>query len=183
MSDNMSNFDDLLEPLRYNNLSNFLLTDVRTIGGGVFVEEDSLEHLRILDLVVKGYQSIHVPTFGHVIPNTQSIESGNISSVTNTKFIQPTNGQVIEVQALDMLSNASGTAIRVYLGDANTGGKVLLYDGTSGALPSGTTVSFNSIVPVFLPLKIAFGQELIIETLSSGSVDLDVQAMTIKRQQ
>jgi len=179
----MSNVDDLLEPLRYNNLANFLLTDVRSIGGGVFVEEGSLDHLRILDLVVKGYQSVHIPTFGHIIPNTQSIESGNISSTTFTKFIQPTNGEVVEVQAVDMLSNAANTAIRIYLGDANTGGRVLLYDGSSGALPNGTTVSLNAIDPAFLPLRIAFGQEFIIETLSSGSVDLDVQAMTIKRQQ
>jgi len=179
----MSNVDDLLDPLRFNNLGNFELTDVRSIGGGVFTEKNTLEHLKILDLVVKAYQSVHAPTFGRLIPNTQSIVSGNLNSVAFNKVLTPSKGQVIEVQAIDALANAAGTAIRIYIADATSGSRVLLYDGSSGALPNGVKVTFNSITPSILPLTIAYGQELIIETISSGSVDLDIQQMTILRQQ
>ncbi len=89
---------------------------------------------------------------------------------------------MIEVQAIDALANTSGTEISVYIGDSNTGGKVLLASGsTIGALPSGTTISL--ILFEILPLTIAYGQDLIIEITSSGSVDLDIQMMTIKKQQ
>ena len=179
----MSNVDDLLDPLRFNNLSNFELTDVRSIGGGVYAEKKTLEHLKILDLVVKAYQSVHVPTFGRVIPNTQSIVSQNLSSVAYNKVLTPSNGEVIEVQAVDVLANAAGTAIRIYIADASTGSRVLLYDGSTGALPTSTTLTLNSITPAILPLTVAYGQDLIIQTISSGSVDLDIQLMTIKKQQ
>ena len=70
----------------------------------------------------------------------------------------------------------------VYLGDSETGNRVLLVSGAAiGALPSGTTISFIEFG--ILPLTIAYGQDLVIQTISSGSVDLDIQLMTIKKQQ
>jgi hypothetical protein len=178
----MSNVDDLLDPLRFNNLGSFELTDVRSIGGGVYAEKNTLEHLKTLDLVVKAYQSVHAPTFGRLIPNTQEIIAGNLATADFHKVLTPSVGQVIEVQAIDALANTSGTEISVYIGDSNTGGKVLLASGsTIGALPSGTTISL--ILFEILPLTIAYGQDLIIEITSSGSVDLDIQMMTIKKQQ
>lgn len=178
----MSNVDDLLDPLRFNNLGSFELTDVRNIGGGVFAERGTLEHLKILDLVVKAYQSVHAPTFGRLIPNTQEIISGNLGSVAYNKVLTPDVGEVIEVQAIEALSNTSGTEISIYIGDSETGGRVLLASGSAiGALPSGITVSLIELG--ILPLNVAYGQDLIIQTSSSGSVDLDIQLMTIKKQQ
>ena len=178
----MSNVDDLLDPLRFNNLGAFELTDVRSIGGGVFAEKGTLEHLKTLDLVVKAYQSVHAPTFGRLIPNTQEIISGNLGSVAYNKILTPLVGEVIEVQAIDALANTAGTEVSVYLGDSETGNRVLLVSGAAiGALPSGTTISFIEFG--ILPLTIAYGQDLVIQTISSGSVDLDIQLMTIKKQQ
>lgn len=181
----MSNMKDLLDPLRYNNLGSYELPDIRSIGGGVFTQIDTLEHLKMLDTIVKAYQSVHTPTFGRLIPQTSSITSGNISSATSTKLITPTTNQVIEVQALDMIANSAGTTISISLQDTTTGGKVLLYDGASagGALPSGTKISINQQDNNPLPIKVCSGQSLEITTSSSGSVDLDVQAMTTLTQQ
>lgn len=181
----MSNVDDLLEPLRYNNLSNFLLTDVRSIGGGVFVEEGSLDHLRILDLVVKGYQSVHVPTFGHPIPNTSEQHGASISSATDTKIITPSNGEVLKVSALEMTSTESGTTASIWIYDNDTNSQVLYWAGL--ALPSGQTISpfvgADSTAPLGIGLVIPYGQQLVVKTVSSGTVDLQVRALTVKTQQ
>ena len=181
----MSNVDDLLEPLRYNNLSNFLLTDVRTIGGGVFVEEGSLEHLRILDLVVKGYQSVHTPTFGHPIPNTSQLHGTNITSATDTKLITPAIGEVLKVQALQMTSSEAGTTASIYIYDTASNTSVLYWSGAT--LPSGTTITpfvgADSNAPLNIGLEIPYGQELLIKTASSGTVSLQVMSLTIKTQQ
>lgn len=62
------NVDDLLDPLRYQNLRDFTAANLEAIGGGVFTERDTLEHLRMLDLIAKAYQSVHLPAYGRVIP-------------------------------------------------------------------------------------------------------------------
>lgn len=69
------NVDDLLDPLRYENLRDFTAANLESIGGGVFTERDTLEHLRMLDLIAKAYQSVHLPAYGRVIP-------GQTNSVT-----------------------------------------------------------------------------------------------------
>jgi len=80
----MSNVDDLLEPLRYKNLGDYDLADVRSIGGGVFTENDTLPHLRMLDLIVKAYQSIHSPNYGYMIPRSKVVGTATFSSGTDT---------------------------------------------------------------------------------------------------
>ena len=180
-----TNVDDLLEPLRYNNLSNFLLSDVRSIGGGVFVEEGSLDHLRILDLVVKGYQSVHIPTFGHPIPGTSQQHNASISSATDTKVITPAIGEVLKLSALSLLSAQSGTTVSLYIYDNDTNSQVMYWAGTE--LPANQTItpflSAEGGAPLGLHLEIPYGQQLLIKTASSGTVDLTVRALTIKTQQ
>jgi hypothetical protein len=181
----MSNVDDLLDPLRYNNLSNFELTDVRSIGGGVFAEKNTLEHLRILDLIVKAYQSVHVPTFGHPIPNTSQIQGAVITSATDTKIISPSIGEVLKVQALQMTSSETGTTASIYIYDTASNTSVLYWSGAT--LPSGTTITpfvgADGNAPLDIGLEIPYGQELVIKTVSGGSVQLQVMALTIKTQQ
>ena len=52
-SDNMSNPNDLLDPLRFKSLGEYKLQDIRDIGGGVFTQEDTLGHLELLDKIAK----------------------------------------------------------------------------------------------------------------------------------
>ena len=181
----MSNVDDLLDPLRYNNLSNFELTDVRSIGGGVFAEKNTLEHLRILDLIVKAYQSVHVPTFGHPIPNTSQLHGTNITSATDTKLLTPANGEVLKVSALQFTSAEDGTTAQIYIYDTTSNTSVLYWAGST--LPNGSTITpfqgTDTTAPLNINLEIPYGQELVIKTVSSGSVSLQVMAITVKTQQ
>jgi len=181
----MSNVDDLLDPLRYNNLSNFELTDVRTIGGGVFAQLDTLEHLRVLDTVVKAYQSVHVPTFGHPIPNTSQIHGASITTATDTKLITPSIGEVLKISALQFTSNEAGTSASIYIYDNVSNTNVLYWQ--SPSLPSGTTITpfvgADALAPHSINLEIPYGQQLVITTVSSGSVDLEVRCLTVKTQQ
>jgi hypothetical protein len=181
----MANVDDLLDPLRYNNLSNFELTDVRSIGGGVFAEKNTLEHLRILDLIVKAYQSVHVPTFGHPIPNTSEIHGASITSATDTKVISPSIGEVLKVSALQLTSSEDGTSASIYIYDDTSNTSILYW--TSPTLPNGTTITpfagADGNAPLNIELEIPYGQQLVIKTVSSGSVSLEVRCLTIKTQQ
>ena len=177
----MSNVDDLLEPLRYNNLSNFLLTDVRSIGGGVFVEEGSLEHLRILDLVVKGYQSVHTPTFGHQIPNTPYAKIASIDSATTTKLLTPNKGEVYRVDTLNIVSSESGTTFNVSMSYASDSGAVnLALTRASEITPPNTE---NPVLTIGQPIIVTYPQELTCVTASSGSIDTTVMIGYTKLQQ
>ena len=180
----MSNVDDLLEPLRYNNLSNFLLTDVRSIGGGVFVEEGSLDHLRILDLVVKGYQSVHIPTFGHPIPGTSEIHGASITSATSKAVITPDIGEVLKIQALQFTSTEDNTSVKIKIHDTIQNTSVLYF--TSANLPNGTAVTLfgdGDYAISNIGLEIPYGQSLYVEAVSSGAVALQIMAITVKTQQ
>lgn len=183
--DNMSNMKDLLDPLRYNNLSNFELTDVRSIGGGVFAQIDTLEHLRMLDTIVKAYQSVHVPTFGHPIPNTSQLHGTVITSATDTKLLTPAIGEVLKVSALQFTSSEDGTTAQIYIYDNDSNTSVLYWAGS--ALPNGSTITpfqgSDTTAPLSLNLEIPYGQQLLIKTVSSGSVSLQVMAITVKTQQ
>jgi hypothetical protein len=180
----MSNVDDLLDPLRYNNLSNFELTDVRSIGGGVFAQIDTLEHLKILDTVVKAYQSVHVPTFGHPIPNTSEIHGASITSATSKAIITPNIGEVLKIQALQFTSSEDNTSVKIKIHDTIQNTSVLYF--TSTNLPNGTAVTLfgNGDYAVDnIGLEIPYGQSLYVEAVSGGSVALQVMAITVKTQQ
>lgn len=177
----MSNVDDLLEPLRYNNLSNFLLTDVRSIGGGVFVEEGSLDHLRILDLVVKGYQSVHVPTLGHQIPNTPYAKITTIDSATTTKLLVPEKGEVYQVDTLNIISSESGTNFNVSMGYSSDLGAVnIALTRASEITPTNTE---TPVLTIGQPIIVTYPQELTCVTASSGSIDTTVMIGYTKLQQ
>lgn len=166
---NMSNVDDLLEPLRYNNLSDFELTDVRSIGGGVFAQTDTIEHLQLLDTIVKAYQSVHVPTYGQQIPNTPYAKSYNITSATSTKILEPAKGEVYRIDTLNVLSTESGTEFNL----------AMQYESDSGAVvlkltdPVAITRLNTEIVVLSIndPIIVTYPQVLIVGTTSSGTVD------------
>ena len=82
------NVDDLLDPLRYENLRDFTAANLEAIGGGVFTERDTLEHLRMLDLIAKAYQSVHLPAYGRVIPGqTNTSQTTMVSSKTSVDLL------------------------------------------------------------------------------------------------
>ena len=177
----MSDIDDLLNPLRYNNLGKFQLTDVRSIGGGVFAQADTLEHLKILDTVVKAYQSVHIPTFGHEIPNTvEMVVLSDLTGSGNEKYITPLEGEVIKIQAINVISNTSDTELQFFLSDSLTG--LLTYLDNSVTLASGKTLVVGSMtLPV--ELNVVYGQSFGATITNTGSIDYDINIATVKLQQ
>jgi len=90
------NVDDLLDPLRYQNLRDYTAANLELIGGGVFTERDTLEHLRMLDLIAKAYQSVHLPTLGKPIPQSSFYKDVTISS-TSTDLITAKSNEILEI--------------------------------------------------------------------------------------
>jgi hypothetical protein len=100
------NVDDLLDPLRYENLRDYTLANLEAIGGGVFTERDTLEHLRMLDLIAKAYQSVHVPTLGMPIPQSTFTTTATLSTTEQT-LLTAENNEVLEILSISCPSGTS----------------------------------------------------------------------------
>ena len=102
------NVDDLLDPLRYENLRDYTAANLEAIGGGVFTERDTLEHLRMLDLIAKAYQSVHLPTMGNPIPQSTVCTSITVGTGDSSKtLVTASTNEVIEVLGLAARTPAS----------------------------------------------------------------------------
>jgi len=100
------NVDDLLDPLRYQNLRDYTLANLEAIGGGVFTERDTLEHLRMLDLIAKAYQSVHQPTLGMPIPQSTFTTTATLVTTEQTLLTAQDN-EVLEVLSISCPGNTS----------------------------------------------------------------------------
>lgn len=177
----MSNVDDLLDPLRFNNLSNFELTDVRSIGGGVFAEKKTLEHLKTLDLVVKAYTSVHAPTFGHQIPGTPYAKLAQITTATSTKLLEPAKGEVYRVDTLNVVSTETGTTFHIGMTyEADIGTVNLALTNAAAITPIDTELTQLTIGE---PIIVTYPQVLTCTTASSGSIEAEVIIGYTKLQQ
>jgi len=177
----MSNVDDLLDPLRFNNLGSFELPDVRSIGGGVFAEKRTLEHLKILDLVVKAYTSIHAPTYGHQIPTTPYAKVFTIDSAATTKLLEPAKNEVYRVDTLNVSSGETNTTFHVGM----------TYESSIGTVNAALTLAddikeLNTEIPLLSinqPIIVTYPQVLTCTSASSGTVDLSLILGYTKLQQ
>ena len=99
--------NDLINPLRYVNLGEINPTNIKSIGDGVFPEPSTLDHLAILDLVTKAYQAIHLPSYGHVIPNQTATTTALFgSSKTTADLITVPNNETYRILGIGV--RASG---------------------------------------------------------------------------
>jgi hypothetical protein len=177
----MSNVDDLLDPLRFNNLGAFELPDVRSIGGGVFAEKGTLEHLKTLDLVVKAYTSIHAPTYGHQIPTTPYAKLATIDSATTTKLLEPAKNEVYRVDTVNVMSGEVDTTFHI----------AMTYNSDIGAVNLALTLAdtikeLNTETPMLSinqPIIVTYPQVLTCITASSGDIDMSVIIGYTKLQQ
>jgi len=97
------NVDDLLDPLRYQNLRDFTAANLEAIGGGVFTERDTLEHLRMLDLIAKAYQSVHLPTLGNPIPKSTVYTAATLpASSGKVDIVTAASNEVIEILGISV---------------------------------------------------------------------------------
>lgn len=178
----MSNVDDLLDPLRYNNLSDFELTDVRAIGGGVFVQKDTIQHLQLLDSIVKAYASVHVPTFGHSIPNTPYSEVSPITSATITKLLTPEKGEVYRIDNVSIISNESGTTWNLGMSYPSASGAATIAITEPAVI---TPVNAEKVIVTLdsRPILVTYPQVLNCTTASSGTINTTVIIGYTKLQQ
>ena len=116
------NIDDLLDPLRYESLREFTAANLEAIGGGVFTERDTLEHLRMLDLIAKAYQSVHLPTAGLPIPQTTQ---ATITTQTTTEQTLLTPGTNETYEIMSITTNQ-------YTGDGLSAGVFKIYNSLTG---------------------------------------------------
>ena len=90
--------NDLINPLRYVNYENIDPNNIKRMGQGVFPEPNTLEHLAIMDLITKAYQAVHVPTFGHPIPqSTKQTTVTQTDSQVSATFLTAGNNEVYEI--------------------------------------------------------------------------------------
>ena len=90
--------NDLINPLRYVNYKDIDPNSIKRMGEGVFPEPNTLDHLAIMDLITKAYQAVHVPTFGHPIPqSTVHTTITQATSATSATFLTAGNNEVYEI--------------------------------------------------------------------------------------
>ena len=98
----MSNVADLLDPLRYESLSDYTIANLEKIGAGVFTEITTLDHLALLDLITKAYQAVHLPTNGAIcIPqSTASATATQQTTEASKKLLSAEKNQVLEILSI-----------------------------------------------------------------------------------
>jgi len=90
--------NDLINPLRYVNLKDIDPQSINRMGEGVFPEPSTLDHLRIIDLVTKAYQGVHMPTLGHPIPQSTVLTNVTLTSSSDeVTVVTAAANEVIEI--------------------------------------------------------------------------------------
>ena len=169
------NVDDLLDPLRYENLREFTAANLEAIGGGVFTERDTLEHLRMLDLIAKAYQSVHLPAYGRVIPGqtnstTVTFSSSNSSVDLLTVPVNQTwrilgistksrsdyefGSAALQINGFDVLSLADIDTKTTVFGSVitNINDDLIITGGNTLSIVSEASPNFNVIMQVLYDL-------------------------------
>ncbi len=179
----MSNPNDLLDPLRFNSLGKYRLEDIRSIGGGVFTQEDTLLHLELLDKIAKAYRSVHIPTYGHLLPASDvstsppAIWEGDSTSsagFVGLAALQP--NQVRRYQAICGKSTESGTTMTIFIYNP-------IYNKQSAVVSQELTTSTIEQNLLSEPLEIAYPQQILIQLSSSGTVATTYNATSCLTQQ
>lgn len=190
----MVNVDDLLNPLRYKSLGDYSLSDIRSIGGGVFTEVDTLQHLTLLDRIAKAYQSVHIPTFGN-IPISGSTQLSTVTLADNkTQVVLATaaDNEVIEIVALsvrtpdDYETGGAKLSIR-FNGDELPIVDLSTYDtmtqGISGLFYGNLIKTTNDSQQSCNRLLISGGESLLLDTAQTANATQLIQVVTRKYSQ
>jgi hypothetical protein len=191
----MSNVNDLLEPLRYKSLGDYSLADIRSIGGGVFTEAKTLEHLVLLDRIAKAYQSVHIPTLGN-IPISGTSEQLTVSlgsTKTSVNLVTAADNVVLEIVALAVRTpsdyETTGAWLSVNTPDNDTPAVIdMTYFDTATTSNSG--VFYGNIVNVgtgayVTPSQLLLngGESLLLNTAATPNDDVIINVLVRKYSQ
>ncbi len=179
----MSNPNDLLDPLRFKSLGEYELSDIRSIGGGVFTQEDTLLHLSLLDSIAKAYRSVHLPSYGHLLPSSEGNltppaiwEGDSTDSVGLVSLGELEPNQVRRYQSITGKSTESGTTMTIFIQNP-------IYNKSSALVSQELTTSTIEQNLLSEPIEIAYPQRIQILFTSSGSVAATYNATSCLTQQ
>jgi len=190
----MANIDDLLNPLRYKSLGDYSLSDIRSIGGGVFTETDTLEHLALLDRIAKAYQSVHIPTLGNIpISGTTEFDLVVLSdSQTQIVLATAAENEVLEIVALSVRSpddyetGGAKLSIRYDFEDfpiIDLSNYDTMTQGISGVFYGNLVKSTNDNQQSCNRLLISGGESLVLDTAQTANATQRIQVVTRKYSQ
>ena len=96
------------EQLRNQALDTVIVDAFKQVGGVVFPDKAGVMDLNALINIVDSWRSVHVPTFGNVIPNSWVIAE----NIADGGGIEPLDNQVINVIGISF-ANGGGAPIEV----------------------------------------------------------------------
>jgi hypothetical protein len=175
------NIDDLLDPLRYQNLRDYTAANLEAIGGGVFTERDTLEHLKMLDLIAKAYQSVHIPTLGKPIPQSTVLTNVTLTSSTDSvTVVTAAANEVIEILGIGVKSASDYETAGIQLniskgGDTQPIMNFAAFDASSqvqGCMIYGKVIKVAQGFVAPSPLYINGGDSLVITSNSVPNNDI-----------
>ena len=176
---------ELRNQLKSQSLDDLEPTSIKQVGGVVFPDRRAKFDLDDFKAVIESFRSVHLPTYGHIIPSSNGYVETSISSATTTKVLTPEKNEVIEVCAFQCTSAQAGTDVVLRLqqdsNDLVISTNITLTQNVPTALV-GVKLK-NDTVPLTESIKVAYPYSLAIQTLSSGTVDLAVKILTNKTMQ
>ena len=186
--------NDLINPLRYQNLKNIDPNNILSIGEGVFPEPSTLDHLAVLDLVTKAYQSVHLPTLGNIPISSTSVETTvQLSSTkTSVNLVTAQDNEVLEIVALSARTpsdyETSGAALAINTPDNDT--PTIIDLSFFDIATAGSGVFYGNIVNVATDtyvtppqLLLNGGETLILNTRTTPNADLLINVLVRKYSQ
>ena len=181
----MNDRSQLRNQLKNQSLDVVSPTAFKQVGGVVFPDDLAKRNLEDFNKIVNNFQAVHLPSYGHEIPNTNAYSETSISSATITKVLTPSENETIVVKALELTSAEAGTSV-VFRIEHDSNSLVISTDlELTQSAPTamvGINIKDNK-APYDKDFKISYPYSLSIQTLSSGTVDLAVKMLTIKTMQ
>jgi len=103
----MSQLRNQLKDLTFDQIT---AGNLQQVGGRVFADAASRENVNDLVNVQSAWSAVHLPTFGHLIPQTGLVEGFPLSNVGETTILEPANNEVYEIWGLNVKNAGVGGA-------------------------------------------------------------------------
>ena len=159
------------DSLQGQTLDGFDPSQFSTAGGMLFYSMDSAPNQIDIHSLVSTFQSVHLPTYGQVIPQSCVItEYATVGPPVS--IAAPVNNEIIKVANISIDNNSLGDDrdYIVYIADRTTLARVTILEGVA---PFGET----TIVPLTAPL--ICDSNTYIDIVLTGSTDVQVQTYKV----
>ena len=152
--------------LKSQNLGDVIPSAFLQVGQSIYPDAQAIQDLKNFQTIVDDWRAVHLPTFGHPIPQTGFTGQTTLTSVTTKELLTPTGNKVVLVQGISVESTEDNRV--AYFGLCQTGDTSIISRIFELSLKAGD----HLYAPYSLSLRIPSGQSLVIETVASGSVGM-----------